>query len=311
VRELLVTIAFALASDLRCADVHVKVNKSPVDTTWQWRHLFHEVLFDRMALLHEKSAGLRMPAAMTRLDPGRFADRRVDEALDVDDNESSFRPYDPTGDVIGVEWRDQAADVARQDQLRLTRFLRRRAFFSDAAPFGPTGVGLHFTDDFHYVTSRGSDRSRTREVRDRVVQGLMGVQGLSVTGERPRVFSVVEPALAGRRGGISILDRDIALKDVEIVTSTEWWSRTLNREPEVVQQVDWLERQVVVVTEGKDPIQLDLLGFELVCSAAKGLDLATADPGVARRLLLRLASIAGRSQTVDRMHIVEPMADRP
>ena len=129
-------------------------------------------------------------------------------------------------------------------------------------------VGLRYTDDFTYLTGERSDRARTREIRDRVVQGLMAVQGLNVS-DRPRVFSIVEPALAGRRGGISILDRDVALKDVEILTLTEWWHQLLDREPDVVGQVDWLERQIVVVIEGEHPIQLDLRAFELVCSSCQ------------------------------------------
>lgn len=306
IRELLVTIAFALASDLRCEDVHRNVQRSPVDTKWQWAHLFHEVLFERIALLKEKSGGLRVPASLTRLDPGRFADRRIDEELDIEEDESSFRPYDPTGDVIGVDWRDQTPEAARDEQLRLNRFLRRRAFFGSVSRPGSMRVGLRFAEEFDYVTGERSDRARTREIRDRVVQGLMAVQGLNVTGDRPRVFSIVEPALAGRRGGISILDRDVPLKDVEVLSLTEWWRQVLGRDPEVAGQVDWLERQIVVVVEGKDPIQLDLRAFELVCLAANGLDLATADPGVARRLLLRLASIAGAAQEVSRMQIVEP-----
>jgi hypothetical protein len=70
--------------------------------------------------------------------------------------------------------------------------------------------------------------------------------------------------------------------------------------------VDWLERQIAVHVEDVHQIDLDLRAFELLCSAGEGLDLATADPGVTRRLLLQLAALAGTGESVERIQIVEP-----
>jgi hypothetical protein len=306
IRELLVTLAYALTSGLRCADVHRHVDAAPVDQTWQWRHLFHEVVFDGMGLLERTSPGLRMPPAMARLDPGRFADRRIDEALIVDVPGHRFRPRDPTGDVIGVDWRDQSAGAVAAEQLALTRFQRRRAFFEEAKPSAASRIGIRFAEDFELIVAGSGKRSVERDVRDRVVKGLAAVQGIAVSGERPSVLPIVEPALAGRRGGIAILDRDFRLADVRVVATSVWWSQILGRDPEVPAQVDWNERELTVAVGEMQAIHLTLRSFELLCSAGDGLDLQTADPGVARRLLLRLASMAGEDGGVERIQVIEP-----
>jgi hypothetical protein len=305
IRELLVTVAYAITSGLRCEDVHRKVADRPVDRSWQWTHMFFEVLFDRMAALQETSPRLRMPPAMAKLDPGHFADRRIDERIDVDAGDVGFRPHDPTGDSIGMDWRDLSIDHAREDQLRLTRFLRRRAFFEDEVPGATPRVGLRFGDEFEVVVRSGSGASR-RSIRDRVARGLTAVQGLVVSGEKLSVLPIVEPALAGRAAGIAILDRDVRLADVEVMSLSEAWTRRLGREPELVSQVDWVERSLAVMIEGEHIIELDLRAFELICAAGEGLDLMSADAGIARRLLLQLAALAGSAERTGRIAIIEP-----
>lgn len=202
IRELLVTIAFALTRGLRCSDVHTRVQQGPVDRQWQWEYLFHEAIFGRMGLLRKSSPGLRAPAAMSRIDPGNHADRRIDETLDADGGGHHFRPYDPTVDTTGIEWRDQPPYQVRADQLRLTRFLRRRAFFDEESSRGAAMVGLRWATEFAFVASgQEEDHSRIRGIRDRLVKGLSAVQGLVVGADNPQVLPIVEPALAGRRGG--------------------------------------------------------------------------------------------------------------
>jgi hypothetical protein len=305
IRELLVTVAFAITSGLRCQDVHERVEQKPVDRTWQWEHVFFQALFERIRLLEETSPGLRVPPAMRRLDPGHFADRRIDESLSVTASDGSFRPLDPTGDVIGVDWRDVSPARARAEQLTLIRFLRRRAFFEDPEPGAAGRAGLRFGDQFGQAVGQ-EDPNALREIRDRIVRGLAAAQGLTNTRERPSALPVVEPALATRNGGVAILDRDIRLADVKVMAQSTAWGLILGRQPELVGQVDWLERSVAVLIENHDVIELDLRAFELVCAAGEGLDLPSADPGVARRLLLQLAALAGNSADSEPIAIVEP-----
>jgi hypothetical protein len=100
---------------------------------------------------------------MARLDPGRFADRRIDEALVVDGPHHRFRPRDPTGDVIGVDWRDQSSHAAAAEQLALARFQRRRAFFDEANPSAASRIGIRFAEEFELIASGSGDRVRERE----------------------------------------------------------------------------------------------------------------------------------------------------
>jgi hypothetical protein len=305
IRELLVTVAYALTGGLQCGDVHTRVEARPVDRSWQWRHLFFHTVFGEMSRLEETSPGLRVPPAMERLDPGRFADRRIDECLEVDGGDVGFRPHDPTGDDIGTDWRETSAKQARLEQLVLTRFLRRRAFFDDDVPPAPPRVGLRFGAEFDSIVDGGS-AAEIRTIRDRLVRGVAAVQGLVVTGARPSSMPIVEPAVAGRGHGVAILDRDIRLAAVEVMTLSDAWRRALERDPELPRVVDWTERSIAVVIENSQIIEMDLRTFELVCAASEGLDLGTADPGVARRLLLQLAALAGAGDETERITVIEP-----
>lgn len=307
IRELLVTVAYALTSGLKCTDVHERVERRPLDRTWQWEHLFYEVVFGRMDRLQESSPGLRVPSAMKRLDPGRFADRRIDEHLDADAGEGQFRPHDPTADVLGIDWRGTSERTSRLQQLALGRFLRRRAFFEDEIPDASERLGLRFGTDFEAAAS-GMDAPTARAVRDRIVRGLAAVQGLVLTGSRLASLPIVEPALAGQGHGVAILDRDIRLPSVEVMALSAAWERRLGRPPELPGQVNWSERAVAVFIEDSHLIELDLRTFELLCAAGDGLDLATADPGVSRRLLLQLAALAGAGERGERITVIEPGA---
>lgn len=304
IREMLVMVAFALTSGLRCANVHAHVEARPVDRTWQWKYVYSEALFNGIGLLEATSPDLRVPAAMRRLDPGHFADRRIDEGLGIPADDTSFRPIDPTGDVIGIDWREVSPERARDEQLRFTRFLRRKAFFDDPTPAAAPRVGLRFGQEFEQAAS--DDIQTPRQVRDRVVRGLASAQGLTNTSERLSALPVVEPALAGRTSGVAILDRDIRLADIEVMSLSSAWAKRIGRPPQLLNQVDWVERAIAVVVEGRDVIEMDLRAFELVCAAGEGLDLGAADPGVSRRLLLQLAALAGRGSDSERIEIVEP-----
>lgn len=304
VRELLVAVAYAVTGGLRCEDVHVQVKGQAVSRRWQWSHLFFQILFDGMTALRRASPGLRIPPAMERLDPGRHANREIDEHLEIAISDT-FRPYDPTGDSLGAGMDETSPEADRSDHLTLTRFLRRQAFFEDAEPGAAWRMGFRFSDAFAEVI-RASDSAALRAARDRVIRGLSALQGAPPQGEQLRVLPIVEPALAGKASGVAIVNRHVKLAAIKLVSLSAAWEQSLQRPSEVPTLVDWLDRFVALRIEDEQIIPLDLRTFELVCAAGDGMDLLTVDPGVARNLLLQLAVLAESTEREGEITIVEP-----
>ncbi|MDP2270470.1 MAG: hypothetical protein Q8K32_07025 [Archangium sp.] len=299
-RELLILIAYMITGGLSCKDVALRSKKND----WQHEYGYAQLTF-APPLTEDQKKSFPVFDALSRLDPGKKANRLIDEplAVDVADTGGQFTPPMPDGaDPNGQRTRRAAIEDAKRMRT-LMEFRRRRDFFElatnrieAAQPVRWAGrLGLRFYDDFEFLRSRRDDRMKTIQVRDRLITGLHAVQGMHVASGGAASLHLVDPAFARTEGAATIVARTIRPTEITIEPeSIAWQSR--NASPALPNAVDWLDRRVVIRfgRDNKVELGLDLLQFEYVMRAGEGLACRTFFRADIRRIMAMLALLIGR-----------------
>lgn len=294
IRETLMFIAYLTTGTLDCTAVAQEDRRSGLrqlaerDFVWS--------LYERPLSSLEKRQ-LPVLERIRRLDPGTQALRAIDEAvvrvLDREDVTRDGSRMDPPPRTA----RD-ARNLAERYRSRVRR--RRRIDFFDGSASGRyTGedvpdagerarrIGLRHYSDFVTVFSESAD---TKEIRNRLLDGLHVLQGL-----RPAPglhFNIADPAFGHAEGRAPIIARRFQRSAVRLVPLEACWAQR-----ELPKSVDWTPRRVALQF-GDEParMELDLLQFELVARAAGGVVARQFYSAETRRLLARLAVIAGNGR---------------
>ncbi|UJR83670.1 hypothetical protein [Sandaracinus amylolyticus] len=312
IRETLMFIAYVTTGMMDCVAVAREDGRSGLR---HWGHRdFVWALYERQLSAIEKRQ-LPVLERIRRLDPGIYALPSIDEALvrvlDREDvQQETSRSETPPRTV-----RD-ARNFAERYRVRVRR-RRRLDFFDGAAserytsdPVRDAGeralrIGLRHYAEFVAVFA---DRTDTKDIRNRLLDGLHVLQGL-----RPAPglhFNIADPAFARAEGRAPIIARRFQRSAVRLVPLEACWS-----DSELPKAVDWTPRRVAIqFGDEATRLELDLLQFELVARAAGGVVARRFYAAESRRILARLAAIAGtaRSDTTgiqvmdgDRLRLIE------
>lgn len=308
IRETLMLIAYAITTMMTCSAVADEDRRnglrSAVDRGLVW------ALYER-PLAHTERRQLPVLERLRRFDPGVHAIPQIDETLvrtldnqDVREGRNRFLP--PPRTV-----RD--ARSAGETYRRRIQRLRRQDFFDGEAsgrygsdPVLDAGerthrIGLRHYADFVSIFTGGTD---PKQVRNRLLDGLHVLQGL-----RPApglYFYLTDPAFARAEARAPIIARHFLRSSIKVVPLEDCWRTT-----ELTEAVDWTPRRVAFQF-GDEPrrLELDLLQFELVARAAGGVVARRFYAAETRRILVRLAGIAGTGRA-DATAIQVMDGDRP
>ncbi len=309
IRELLILVAFLITGNSGCAEIAKKHQRSRDDTSWQYRYLFFQSLFEP-PLNQDQARSLPLLGVLSRFDPGRNAIRRVDDVLaaDTDLPEMPFVPPELRASIFTPRSRQQARNEGAKHRSRIS-FLRRRDFFEletdrvrrdvlgrDDPVSQAERVGFRHYDAFVFMCGDQDDTvavQRRLAIRNRVLKGLEAVQDLRRSSTQTGKFAVVDPAYGNSYGSASILAKMIIAKHISIKSRKRYWTeRRGGEEPTVCSEIDWIDRRIVVAFAKEEvTIELDLLGFEFVMRSAEGLSCRRFFMGEIRRIMMRLAAL--------------------
>ena len=129
------------------------------------------------------------------------------------------------------------------------------------------------------------------------MQGAVGIDSRTS-------LHLVDPAF-GRSGSHSaVIATSIRIKDLQLRTESDWWADCAGgATPSALASVEWIDRRVVLVGDevGTEIVSLDLLSFEFVMSASRGVVMREFHSAERRRVLRALArrAEAGATETDD------------
>jgi len=288
-RETLVLVAYLVTGGLSCADVeqfHRKRGNRALDDPRLLNLLFEPRLSDDEADI------LKILQRIRRLDPGKVAIRTIDERL-----HQELEERDELGSGLFGESTRQLntrAELRKEEEAHRAHL---RAARRDAWLTSPDGrdrvarserLGLRHHKRFRLLADDPDVRDVISTIRD-LVKGLHTIQG--AVG--------VDPAF-GRSGSHSaIIARSIRIKDLELETESDWWSKNhAGQTPPVLESVEWIDRRLVLVERPTQEIilVLDLQVFEFVLSSGQGIVMRDFHSAERRRILRRLARLAEGGQ---------------
>jgi hypothetical protein len=139
-------------------------------------------------------------------------------------------------------------------------------------------------------------------VLEDLIEGVHAIQGVRTATRN--VLYLVDPAFAREGGRAAVIAQTIPATELALESESRYWRRlATGAEPPVVQACDWLDRRVLLVHEAVADgvpevlLSLDLLQFEFVLQAARGVVFGTFHSADRRRVLGRLASRAEAEST--------------
>lgn len=316
IREILMTLAYVLTGGLRCRDVHGKAGTEG----WQHEYMFYSTLFaPPPSVGRDKQARIPVLQQLAGLDPGRVADRRVDERL-INNPEvfedrgceltfarriggriatinASYGIDEIIGDARNGEEHRTEASFTRD----VVSSLRRRDFFEnvEGEEFEARRLGVSHYDDFRFLLSDAKDVSRRVKIKNRLIAGLHTLQGLRLPSSEATLH-LVDPAFGRSMGQAAIISRKVPSNQIRLLPQSEVWKLPPDHPYALRNAVDWIERSVLLVVEigvGRQRQHaLDLLSFDCVMRAAAGyLPESFYAPDI-RRMLNFLGLLAERTR---------------
>jgi hypothetical protein len=313
IRELLILIAYVITGDLKCGDVHERYHKKSNDRTWQYEFIYHQLLFERR-LSPDQASSLPIIHTMYKLDPGSVAFRIVDEKLSAhpDRYADLFDHDNPDDDSAPPKKLNDARRFAKRYREHM-KYLRRRDYFEqNTVEEGEPEIrltrrlGLEFYDEFNFIIDEDNDNQRTINVRDSLLKGLEAAQGIRRNGNMPN-FSIVDPAFSSGNGEVGILSLQISNQSIEIKSRRKVWQEMGSTDDHILPKaLNWLDRHIAVVfkTDQNDTIVLDLLQFEFLMRASRGLSCLLFFQADIRRIMARLTTIGTGAQATDEIRVL-------
>ncbi len=294
IREMLMMCAYIVTGGLTCADVHKRLSRSS-DSGWQHQYAYYNLLFVRPDSVPNDRLvkGIPILSAFAPLDPGSTAERAIDDRLL---NEGGVFPegeidlqfgvrlsgvsktIDASSgidDVIGTP--QSRADLDRESDLirQVVAALRRRAFFDDVSTAGAMlkRLGFRHGDDFLALLEEKLSPQQKVRMKNLVIAGLHGVQGLRMTSTATNML-LVDPAFGRATSRAAIIAHRIPTQEIRIVSSSNAWNIG-HSQCALEHSVDWIDRKIVVVFNDPQAVRchelpLDLLAFECIARSAAG-----------------------------------------
>lgn len=294
VREMLMLCAYIITGGLTCKDVQKRLQKSS-SYGWQHQYAYYNLLFVRPDSVPSDrlAKGIPILAAFAPLDPGNTAERAIDDRLL---NQGAVFPEGEIDlqfgmriggvtktidasfgidDVIGTP--QSRADLEREASLvrQVVSALRRRAFFDDVNTPGAMlkTLGFRHGDDFLALLEEKLSPKQKVQLKNLVVAGLHGVQGLRMSSTATNML-LVDPAFGQATSHAAIIAHRIPTQDIQIVSSSNAWNKR-DFPSALEHSVDWIDRKIVVMINDTQAnrlyeLPLDLLDFECIARSAAG-----------------------------------------
>lgn len=295
IREMLMTVAYAITGGLTCSDVAARVTRGTDRLGWQHAWAFYNLLFAAPPNLtaEQTERGIPILSALRRLDPGRIAVRQVDE--NILNHGGVFDPGQPdlmfpgaagarSNLIDASEGIDDfsgnpqnKAEVLEEERVtaRAVAALRRRAFFDAVASQDSVMRQLGFKHgDMFLRLLRGQPTPIERvQFKNTLIAGLHCIQGLRVGNST--VLHLVDPAFGKASADAAIIARSISNSSLNLIPANKAWTEGANSaEHFLPNSVDWIDRSVILRVDERlgvfRDLPLDLLSFECVARAASG-----------------------------------------
>jgi hypothetical protein len=293
IREMLMLVAYIITGGLTCEDVRKKNSRSP-EPGWQSEYVFYNLLFCRPKEIPEDRLfrGIPILEDISKLDPGKIARRFVDEKLlngeeiypigELDllysipfgNNKKIIDAANGIDEVIGTP--QSRTDLSREADYvkRVVAGLRRRSFFDNDTDAKDmlSRLGFQYGDDFLEMLEGEMKPQAKLRMKNLVVAGLHGIQGLRLSSTETTLF-LVDPAFGRASADAAIIARQIPIRDISLLSEKNAWS---NQETKwlLADSVDWLDRRIVIRIDDRSEeplnIALDLMAFECVIRSASG-----------------------------------------
>jgi hypothetical protein len=295
IREMLMTVAYAITGGLTCADVAARAARGPEQLGWQHAWTFYNLLFTAPQNLtaEQTERGIPILSALRRLDPGRIAVRQVDES--ILNHGGVFAPGQPDLMFPGAAGArstlidasegiddfcgnpQSKADVLEEERVtaRAVAALRRRAFFDAVASQDSVMRQLGFKHgDMFLRLLRGQPTPVERvQFKNILIAGLHCIQGLRVGNST--VLYLVDPAFGKASADVAIIARSISNSALSLIPASKAWTASaMSADHFLPNSVDWIDRSVILRVDERRGVfrdlPLDLLSFECVARAASG-----------------------------------------
>jgi hypothetical protein len=301
IRELLILVAYLITGNLRCQNVHEKYERSKENRSWQHEYLYHQLLFSRR-LTADQVTSLPMIQAMYKIDPGNVACRTIDERLSAHPEkyiEDHFPHDNPNRDSDIPKKKSELVGFSNRCQ-NFIRFLRRLDYFeqsslvdeSDQIPL-TRRLGLDFCNEFEAIIKGDIEPSKKMEIRDALLKGIEAIQGIRRSGNTNN-FSIVDSAFSNSNGEIGIIATQVLNQSVDIVSQKKLWQDAgTDSKSDLPNALDWLDRNIAIVIQQNSSkvIVIDLLQFEFIMRASRGLSCLIFFQADIRRIMAKLDSI--------------------
>lgn len=293
IREMLMLVAYIVTGGLTCEEVKRRNSRSSA-RGWQSEYAFYNLLFCKPADIPEDRLfrGVPILEDMARLDPGRTARRSVDERLlngeevfpkgqldllyqiQIGTRRRTVDAANGIDEVIGTP--QSRADLLREAESvkQVVSGLRRRSFFDETADARDmlSRLGFRYGDDFLEMLEGEMLPQAKVRMKNLVVAGLHGIQGLRLSSTETTLF-MVDPAFGRASADAAIIARQIPVQDISLLPERAAWN-TCDSPWGLSGSVDWLDRRIVIRiddrTGGRVDIALDLMAFECVARSASG-----------------------------------------
>jgi len=320
-REALMAIAYLVTGGLTCDDVKGKCIRSKQDG-WQHEYIFYNLAFTRPSSIPLDSLmnGIPVMGYMMKLDPGKRANREVDDRLineaDVFGQgqldlqfrislDSETKVVDAANGVDEVNSnpasrKDRAleADVIN----KIVSSLRRKAFFDDQ--MSDEGfldrLGFHYGDIFTEILGSDFSGKKVIQYKGQLLLGLHMIQGVRLS-TKPNFLYLVDPAFGKATDEAAIISRQIPSDQIELLPMRAAWKTDPALDTStLVSSVNWIDRHIIVrfknSNDDYDDLILDLMAFECVFKASAGYVAEEFYAHDLKRIRNFLARIAGKNK---------------
>jgi len=291
IREALMAIAYLLTGGLTCSDTHARLAK--IALGWQPDYAFYNLLFSiPPEISRDKLARIPVLGEFRRLDPGRLADRAVDERLineqglfgseqidivfryGVGTKKTLVDAANGIDEVIGNPRNKKERRLEAAFICMIVSCLRRRAYFDDIDEYGSSldRLGFAHGKSFQAVIRGDLQPTQKAALKTRLLAGLHALQGLQMIPSQTNLL-LVDPAFGSATSHAAIVARKIPQKSMKLIPMRESWGvdGSVWAMPSAV---DWLDRHIVLrITLSAGEVHnycFDLMSFDCVLRAGSG-----------------------------------------
>lgn len=324
VREALMTVAYLLTGGLTCSDVHILCGRNKSDG-WQHEYIFYNLLFSppKKISIDRLIKGIPVLSYLLRLDPGKNANRNVDdrilnetgvfEPLELDllfkiYVDSKEKIIDASNGIDDINFNPVNRKERQNESEKISLIvsaLRRRTFFDDSIEHGSTieRLSFEFGDIFEEILENKLSPKKSLECKGLILSGLHMLQGLRLSSRETRLY-LVDPAFGRATSEAAIISRAISSNNIKLLPMADAWNIDASKKDSSLKaSVNWLDRYIIIRIDNEDgsfdDLTLDLMGFECVAKASTGYIAEEFYSHDIRRIRNFLGKIAERADSIN------------